>query len=84
MNIGDPNWNLFIGPNGDTTVYSFVVSGGYNTTYSGDLFPFIQYLEDHYSLSNDLYLQSCTGGTEPFTESDATLYIESFGVSINT
>ena len=84
MNIGGLNWNLFIGPNGDTTVYSFVVSGDYDTTFSGDLYPFIQYLEQHEGLSNSLYLQSCTGGTEPFTGTDATFWTGSFGLSINT
>ncbi|RAL17594.1 putative endoglucanase [Aspergillus homomorphus CBS 101889] len=75
------NWKLYSGPNGDTTVYSFVAS---STTedFSGDLNDFFTYLIEHEGLSKDLYLTTLEAGTEPFTGSNAKLTVSEYTISI--
>ncbi|PYH44324.1 putative endoglucanase [Aspergillus saccharolyticus JOP 1030-1] len=74
-------WDLYSGPNGDTTVYSFVAS---STTedFCGDLMDFYNYLVEYEGLSDSLYLTTLEAGTEPFTGSDAKLTVSEYSVSI--
>lgn len=71
--IGGTKFNLFKGPNGSTTVYSFVRAGSDVTNYSGDLKAFFTYLQQNDGVSSSLYLISIGAGTEPFTGSNAVL-----------
>ena len=71
--IGSNKFNLYKGPNGSTTVFSFVRSGSDVTNYSGDLNAFFTYLEQNQGLSSSQYLVSIGAGTEPFTGSNAVL-----------
>ena len=64
--IGGITWKLFSGPNGDTTVYSFVAESE-ATNFSGDLLNFFEYLESNEGFSSSQYLTSIGAGTEPFT-----------------
>lgn len=64
--IGGVKWKLFSGPNGSTTVYSFVAESE-QTAYSGDLKAFFTYLESSFSFPKTQYLKSVGAGTEPFT-----------------
>ena len=64
--IGGVTWKLFSGPNGSTTVYSFVAESE-QTNFSGDLLNFFKYLESNEGFSSSQYLTSIGAGTEPFT-----------------
>lgn len=64
--IGDNEFELYSGANGDTTVYSFVATSEI-TEFSGDLMDFFNYLIDNEGLSSSQYITSIGAGTEPFT-----------------
>lgn len=59
-------WKLYKGPNGDTTVFSFVAEKQV-TDFSGDLMSFFRFLESDQSLPSSQYITSIGAGTEPFT-----------------
>lgn len=64
--IGGVNWKLYKGPNGSTTVFSFVAtSNQYN--YSGDLKQFLQYLISNQGMPSSQWLKAIGAGTETFT-----------------
>ena len=64
--IAGQSWKLYTGPNGDTTVFSFVASSTV-TSFSADLNDFISYLTANQGLSTSQYLMSVQAGTEPFS-----------------
>jgi xyloglucan-specific endo-beta-1,4-glucanase len=66
VTINGVSWNVFVGPNGSMTVYSFVATSTV-TSFSGDLLEFFKYLENNQGLSSSLYLIDVQAGTEPFT-----------------
>jgi xyloglucan-specific endo-beta-1,4-glucanase len=65
-NIGGHTFNLFKGPNGAMTVFSFVATSSI-TAFTGDLAAFFKYLETNQGLSTSQFLLSIQAGTEPFT-----------------
>ena len=66
VTIDGVSWKLFSGPNGSTTVYSFVATSE-TTSFSGDILNFFKYLESNHGFSSSQYLKSIGAGTEPFT-----------------
>jgi xyloglucan-specific endo-beta-1,4-glucanase len=66
VTVGGTSFKLYSGPNGDTTVYSFVASSE-ATSFSGDLLDFFTYLIDNEGFSSSQYLTTLEAGTEPFT-----------------
>lgn len=80
--IGGTTWDLYSGPNGDTTVYSFVASSEV-TSFSADLLEFYTYLVSNEGFSTSQYIQSVGAGTEPFTGTDGQLTTTLYTVSIN-
>lgn len=64
--IDGHTFKLYSGPNGDTTVYSFVAESEI-TSFSGDIMTFLDYLVSNEGLSSSQYLTSIGAGTEPFT-----------------
>lgn len=64
--IDGVTWKLFSGPNGATTVYSFVAESE-TSNFSGDLLNFYKYLESSQGFPSSQYLLSIGAGTEPFT-----------------
>lgn len=64
--IADVSFNLFSGPNGVTTVYSFVAASE-ATDFSGDLLDFFSYLEENEGFSESQFITTLEAGTEPFT-----------------
>ncbi|KAJ5106405.1 hypothetical protein N7456_003080 [Penicillium angulare] len=78
--IGGVEFKLYSGPNGATTVYSFVATST-TTSFSGDLKEFFTYLIDNEGLSSSLYLTDVQAGTEPFTGS-ATLTVSEYSVAL--
>lgn len=81
--IGGISWNLYSGPNGATTVYSFVASRE-QTDFSGDINDFLTYLQQNEGLSSSQYLLSIQAGTEPFTGENAELKTTAYSVSLST
>ncbi|OJJ47776.1 hypothetical protein ASPZODRAFT_64395 [Penicilliopsis zonata CBS 506.65] len=81
VTIGDYSWDLYSGPNGDTTVYSFVASSTI-TSFCGDILDFYTYLIDNEGVSDSMYLMSIQAGTEPFTGTDAVLTTTAYTVSV--
>lgn len=75
--LAGSTWKLYSGPNGDTTVYSFVAETEV-TDFSGDLMDFLNYLVNDEGLSDSQFLTSIGAGTEPFTGSDAVLTVSSY------
>lgn len=67
--IAGTSWKLFKGPNGDTTVFSFVAPS--NQGFNGDLKAFFDYLTSSQGVSTSSVVTSLQGGTEPFTGSGA-------------
>jgi xyloglucan-specific endo-beta-1,4-glucanase len=80
--INGVSWKLYSGPNGDTTVYSFVAASEV-TSFSGDLKLFFTYLASNEGYSTSQYITSIGAGTEPFTGTDAVLSVSAYSVVIN-
>jgi len=80
--IDGTTWKLYTGPNGDTTVFSFVAETE-QTAFSGDLMAFFTYLIDNENVPNTHYLTSIGAGTEPFTGTSAVLTTSAFSVAVN-
>jgi xyloglucan-specific endo-beta-1,4-glucanase len=66
VTIAGVSFKLYSGPNGSTTVYSFVAVSE-ATSFSGDLLDFYTYLIDNEGFSSSQYLTTLEAGTEPFT-----------------
>lgn len=79
--IGSHTWDLYSGPNGDTTVYSFVATSAIED-FSGDLKAFFTYLIDYEGFSSSQYINTIEAGTEPFTGSDAVFTTSAYSVVI--
>jgi xyloglucan-specific endo-beta-1,4-glucanase len=80
--IGGVTFKLYSGPNGSTTVYSFVAESE-ATNFSGNLLQFFTYLESSFKFPSSQYLLSIGAGTEPFTGSNAVLTTSSYSCVIN-
>lgn len=79
--IGDHSFELYSGPNGDTTVYSFVPTETI-TSFSGDMMDFFNYLVDNEGVSDSYYITSLQAGTEPFTGSDAVFTTTAYSLTV--
>jgi len=66
VTLAGHSFELYSGPNGDTTVFSFVAVSEI-TSFTGDIMTFLTYLIDNQGLSKSQYLTSIGAGTEPFT-----------------
>ena len=78
--IGGVAFNLIVGTNGATTVYSFTAQTN-ATNFNGNLLLFYQYLETNEMLSSAQYLQSIQAGSEVFTGSGAELLTTGYTIS---
>lgn len=68
VNISGSEWDVWVGPNGQMTVYSFVAKSTMNK-YDGDLLDFFK------------YLKTVQAGTEPFIGT-ADFTVPSYSVSV--
>ena len=64
INLAGKSWNLYKGPNGSTTVFSFVATEQV-LDFSGDLLDFFVFLEGE-GLGSTQFVTSIGAGTEPF------------------
>jgi len=78
--ISGTAFNLIVGHNGNTKVYSFVAQSKAANNFSGDLLNFYKYLEANEKLSSGQYLQSIQAGTEVFTGSNAKLDTTAYSI----
>jgi xyloglucan-specific endo-beta-1,4-glucanase len=81
VKIAGQTWNLYEGPNGQMTVFSFVATSTVND-FSGDLKEFFDYLVENQSYDDSQYLLSAGAGTEPFTGSDTVFTTSAYSISI--
>lgn len=80
--VGGHSFELYSGPNGDTTVYSFVATEAIKS-FSGDMMDFFRYLVDNEGVSDSNYITSLQAGTEPFTGSDAVFSTSAYSISVS-
>ncbi|KXJ96355.1 xyloglucan-specific endo-beta-1,4-glucanase precursor [Microdochium bolleyi] len=80
--INGVKWNLFKGPNGAMTVFSFVAPSQ-QTNFSGDLNAFVKYLTSSQGLPASQYLNSLGAGTEPFVGSNAVFRTTAYRAAVN-
>ncbi|KAI1311737.1 family 12 glycosyl hydrolase [Xylaria venustula] len=80
--IDGVTWNLYEGPNGAMTVFSFVASSEV-TSFSGDIKDFLTYLSTNQGLSTSQYVTSIGAGTEPFVGSNAVLTTTAYSIVVN-
>jgi len=64
--IAGTKWNLFKGPNGSVTVFSFVAPSNIGN-FAGDLKGFFTYLVASQGVSSGNVVTSLQAGTEPFS-----------------
>lgn len=83
VTVAGTSFKLYSGPNGSTTVYSFVATSE-ATSFDGDLMDFFTYLIDNEGFSSSQYLTTLEAGTEPFTGSDAVLTVSAYSAAIET
>ncbi|TKA70308.1 hypothetical protein B0A55_08204 [Friedmanniomyces simplex] len=81
--IGGHTFNLYKGPNGATTVYSFVPTAEI-TSFSGDIKAFFTYLVKAGDISNTQYLTSVGAGTEPTSGKNAKFTVSAYSMKIAT
>ncbi|PSR94351.1 xyloglucanase 2, partial [Coniella lustricola] len=79
--LAGTTWDLYSGPNGDTTVFSFVATSAVED-FSGDLMDFLNYLIENEGLDSSQYLLSIGAGTEPFTGTSAVLSVSSYSCGV--
>lgn len=76
--IAGHTWNLYSGPNGDTTVFSFV-SPTHIGDFDGDLQLFFKYLTTSQGVSSSQVVTAIQAGTEPFSGKETSrVDIEAF------
>lgn len=80
VTISGSEWDVWVGPNGQMTVYSFVAKSTVKS-YNGDLLDFFKYLVKNQGLDNSKYLKTVQAGTEPFTGA-AELTVSSYSVAV--
>jgi xyloglucan-specific endo-beta-1,4-glucanase len=72
VSVGGVSFKLYTGPNGATTVYSFVATAQ-ATNFTADLKDFLTYLTKSLKFPASQYLLSIGAGTEPFSGYNAVL-----------
>ena len=83
LTIAGTSFQLYKGPRGGhgaSTIFTFVADSD-QSSYSGDLLDFFQYLVDNEGVSSSVYLQSIGAGIEAFTGSAVTFQTAAYSVS---
>jgi len=81
VTIGGHSYSVYSGPNGSTTVYSFVASSTI-TSFSGDMMDFFDYLTTKQGVPSSYYITSLQAGTEPFSGEDAVLTTSAYSITV--
>ncbi|KAM0202628.1 hypothetical protein ACHAPA_009370 [Fusarium lateritium] len=80
--VGGTTWSLFKGPNGDTTVFSFVAPSN-SSNFNADLLPFLTYLTTSQGVPSSYIATKFQAGTEPFIGSNCVFTTSAFTLSVN-
>lgn len=82
--IAGQKWNVYKGPNGDMTVFSFLPADGKQIkSFNGDVNLFFSYLIKEQGLPSSQFLKSVGAGTEPTLGKDATFTTTGYSVKVN-
>lgn len=82
VTVAGYSWKLYSGPNGDTTVFSFVASSTI-TSFSGDMMDFFDVLTSSHGVSTSYYITSLQAGTEPFTGTSAVMTTSAYSLTVS-
>ena len=83
-NIAGYNWDVYKGPNGDMTVFSFLPANGKQiNSFDGDVNKLFTYLIKSQGLSNKQFLKSVGAGTEPTLGQNAVFTTTGYSVKVN-
>ena len=82
VKIGNNFFKLYKGPNGSTTVFSFVATSQV-ANFNGDLKAFLTYLTTSQGLPASQYLISVGAGTEPFLGQNAVFSTSAYSCAVN-
>lgn len=84
IKLAGQTWDLFKGPNGDMTVFSFLPTGGKQVkSFKGDVNDFLKYLSKNQGLSASQYLKSVGAGTEPTLGENAVFTTDKYEVKVS-
>lgn len=84
IKLAGQTWDLFKGPNGDMTVFSFLPTGGKQVkSFKGDVNDFLKYLTKNQGLSASQYLKSVGAGTEPTLGENAVFTTDKYEVKVS-
>ena len=82
--IAGQKWNVYKGPNGDMTVFSFLPADGKQIkSFNADVNLFFTYLIKSQGLPATQYLKSVGAGTEPTLGSKAVFTTNGYSVKVN-
>ncbi|KAF9876611.1 hypothetical protein CkaCkLH20_06019 [Colletotrichum karsti] len=79
--VAGTTWSLFKGPNGDTTVFSFVAPSNI-ASFNGDLKGFFDYLVSSQGVANTNVVTSLQAGTEPFSGTNAVFKTSAISIAV--
>ncbi|KAK1477017.1 xyloglucan-specific endo-beta-1,4-glucanase A [Colletotrichum tamarilloi] len=79
--IAGTKWSLYSGPNGDTTVYSFVALSQIKS-FNGDLNLFFTYLTSKQGVAKTNVITSLRAGTEPFSGTNAVFKTSAYTLTV--
>lgn len=83
ISIGGKTWDLYKGPNGQMTVFSFLPSNGQNiASFTGDVNEFFKYLIKSQGVAATQYLKSFGAGTEPTMGDNAVFTTSKYSVAV--
>lgn len=84
MTLAGQKWDVFKGPNGDMTVFSFLPANGKQIkSFKGDVNDFLKYLIKSQGLSSAQFLKSVGAGTEPTLGDGAVFTTSAYEVKVN-
>lgn len=82
VTIAGYSFKLYSGPNGSTTVFSFVATSTI-TSFSGDMNLFFKYLTANQGVPTSYYITSLQAGTEPFSGENAVFTTSAYSISVS-
>ncbi|OWZ08809.1 Cell 12A endoglucanase [Phytophthora megakarya] len=82
VKVGNVDFNLYQGKNGNTTVFSYVAVNT-TTSFSADFKRFFDELPANNTIAPTQYLTHVQAGTEPFQGQNATLTVSKYSAAVN-
>ncbi|KAE8984353.1 hypothetical protein PR003_g20500 [Phytophthora rubi] len=83
VTVGNTDFNLYQGKNGNTTVFSYVAVNT-TTKFSANFKKFFDELPEDNTISPTQYLTHVQAGTEPFQGQNATLTVSKYSAAVNS